>query len=246
MALLDLLKFVTSNSAWGTGKGSPLDKFEHDGNTYNLAAAIQNLIDNPVAGVSVSNIAVSGRQVTFYMTDSTTYGPFNLPIAQPRFRDAWVPATSYSAFDIVTVAGYGTYIVATDHTSEATFNPDATSSDGDYYVKIGNDTGGPSEVVTVSETTLTLTSAHAGKYLRFTNAGGCTVTVPDGVFADNQEVHMRQVSGDVVLVAGSTAVVINPQGTDELVTGGAGSTITLKHITNDEFDVMGKMLAGSV
>lgn len=139
MALLDLLKFVTTGT-WGTGLARPLTAAECDTNIYSLADAIQDLIDNPVAGVELTNIVVTGSQVVFYMSDATTRGPFTLPIAYPRFRDEWQASTSYAAMDIITAAGYGTYLVLLDHTSGLAFDPNDGNSAGDYYVQIANDT----------------------------------------------------------------------------------------------------------
>lgn len=249
MALLDLLKFVTAGG-WGAGKGAPLTAAEHDGNTQNLADAIQDLIDNPVSGVSVSNISVVGRQVTFYMTDASTYGPFDLPVAQPRYRGEWEASASYSAFDIVTVTGTGVFMVLQDHTSEATFDEDASNSDGAYYVKIGAvvEGGGggpaaPSEVVTFSGTNLTLSEAHVGKHLRFMNAAGCEVTVPDSIFEDDVEFYIWQgaVGDPVSIVEGSTGVGFAYREGKVADTAGFGSHITIKHVGGDLFDIWGDL-----
>ena len=139
MALLDLLKFVTTGT-WGTGLARPLTAAEADTNIYSLADAIQDLIDNPVEGVSITNVVVTGREMVVYLSDATTRGPFELGIAYPRYRGEWAGTTSYAAMDIVEAAGYGTYMVLIDHTSGSTFDPNDGNSAGEYYVQIAGDT----------------------------------------------------------------------------------------------------------
>jgi hypothetical protein len=83
-----------------------------------------------------------------------------------------------------------------------------------------------SAVVTISTTTVTLTRAtHNGKYLRFTNAAGCTVTVNAGVFSDGDVVYLRQAAAGQVAFAGS-ATVIPPTSKDPL-TQELGATASL-------------------
>lgn len=240
MALADL-KYVTTG-AWGTGIARPLTAAEADGNVQTLRAAIQDLIDNPVEGVSVTNIAVSGRQVTFYMSDSSTYGPFLLPIAYPRYRGEWAAAYSYAAMDIVQVPGYGTYLVAVDHTSEATFNPDAADTSGSYYVQIAADANAYPQVTTVSGTTLALDTTYAAKYIRCTNAAGCAVTLDAGAYATNTEIHFRQcAAGGITITAGAGVAINAPPGKDT-ATDAQGSVLTLKNIGGDDWDIFGNLM----
>lgn len=240
------IKYVTTG-AWGVGLGRVLTAAEADTNVYDLASAIQNLIDNPVAGVSVSNISVVGRQVTFYMSDATTYGPFDLPVAEPRYRDAWTPTYGYFAFDIVSVAGYGTYMVLQDHTAASVFDPNAGNSDGDYYVQIGPDAYYTSIVQNVSGDTLTLDSSHQNKYIRATNGVGLTVTLPPGVFPDNAEIHFRQAGGPISIVAGVGVTINAPAGFD-LGSTSDGAVFTLKCISSglNEWDIFGRLTETSV
>lgn len=236
------IKYVTPG-AWGAGLGRVLTASEADTNIYSLEQAIQNLIDNPVAGVSVSNIAVVGRQVTFYMTDATTYGPFDLPVSYPVFRGEWQALYSYTAFDIVTANGYGTYLVLQDHVSAAAFDPAANNTSGDYYVKIASDPQALTETVTIAATTLTLDATHAGKYLRFVDVSGCAVTVPKDVFGPNVEIHFRAVNGPVSIAPG-TDVTINAQGTDQFLSNGTGTTFSIKRVAANVFDIFGNLAPG--
>lgn len=104
------VKYVTA--AYGGTLGvdyflRPLTKEEHDGNTNALATAIQELIDNPVAGVSVSNVTVTGRQMRVYMSDGEVFGPFTLTsLAQVPSPVKTVTTTTYT----VVAADAGHYI----------------------------------------------------------------------------------------------------------------------------------------
>lgn len=239
MPLLDNLEFVT-NGTWGTGKGSPLTAAECDTNIYTLADAIQDLIDNPVSGVELTNIVVTGSEVVFYMSDATTRGPFQLPMAYPRYRGEWAASTSYAAMDIVQTQADGTFLVLLDHTSGLTFDENDGNSAGDYYVKIAPAQGAP--YINTADSTLTLDETHAGKYIRCSNGSGITVTVPADVFADNAEIHFRQTStGPVTLVPENTGVVINVRDGFDTATAVAGDTLTIKHITANEFDIFGNL-----
>lgn len=240
MALSDL-KYVTTG-AWGAGLARPLTAAEADGNVQTLRAAVQDLIDNPVEGVSVSNITVSGRQLTFHMSDTTTKGPFTLPIAYPRWRGEWEAAGSYAVFDIVTATGNGTFLVAQDHTAAATFDPNASNVDGPLYIQIAEPAsgGGVAAVVAISDSMLTLDASHGGKYLRVTSSG-LDVTIPPGLYADGTEIIFRQtVAGYITIFEGSGVVINVPTGfyagSDFL-----GATITMKHIGADEWDIYGDL-----
>jgi hypothetical protein len=62
---------------------------------------------------------------------------------------------------------------------------------------------GSRDLKTVSTTTYTLVSEDATKWLRFTNASGCTVTVPDAVFTAEQELEGDAKGGDVIFSQGT-------------------------------------------
>lgn len=65
-----------------------------------------------------------------------------------------------------------------------------------------------SGMIEVNTTTLTLVRAtHNGKYLRFTNPAGCTVTFNTGVFSDDDVVYMRQAAAGQIVFDGTGTVV---------------------------------------
>lgn len=237
MALLDLLKFVT-DGAWGAGLDRVLSAPEGDTNIYNLAAAIQDLIDNPVEGVTVSNIAVVGRQLIFYMSDASTIGPFDLPVAQPRFRGTWIPETFYSVFDIVTDSQYGTFMVGVDHTADFTFDPAAANSAGDYYIKLA-----PPNVELSSEatgTTFVVLEEHWNTFVECTATMGCEVTLP-AIATENTQVTFRQGREyPITFVIESGGNPIKGVIGYDLITGGEGSVVTCK-FRNEAWRIWGRL-----
>jgi len=66
--------------------------------------------------------------------------------------------------------------------------------------------GSTSSIVAVSGTTLTLTSAHNGKQLNFTNAGAVTVTVPTGLPTGFACSIVQVGAGQVTLAASGTTL----------------------------------------
>ena len=190
----------------------------------------------------VSNIVVTGRQVTFYLSNGDTFGPFTLPIAQPRYRGSWIALASYAVFDIIRTENDGTFMVAVNHTADTTFDPSRAIDGDEVYIQIAPDPALSTEVITVSGTTLTLSAVHKAAYLRFTNASGCAVTVPEDVFPDGAEIHLRQVStGPITLIPASTGVVISAPFAKDTASEAQGATFTLKHISANEFDLFGQL-----
>lgn len=231
MALNDV-KFVTTGP-WGAGIARPLTAIEADGNINELKAAIQNLIDNPVAGVSVSNIAVVGRQVTFYMSDATTFGPFDLPISVPSYKGDWAVGIYYSTLDIVKVATYGTFMVMVDHTSVDPFDPlaiDGTSG-LEIYQMIAPPSSERSSYVTSN--TYNVTDADSGAFLISDHVDGLAVTL-NPVAAETQISFRQGTDGPITFVDSTSAIIQGMQGYyDE--SGGRGSVVTCKYFDGKWF-----------
>jgi hypothetical protein len=76
--------------AWGAGKGSNLTATEVDGNFYDLDQRVVDLEENPPVPNEISNITVSGTQMTIYLEGGASFGPFTLP--QANFRPSIVAA----------------------------------------------------------------------------------------------------------------------------------------------------------
>lgn len=95
------------------------------------------------------------------------------------------------------------------------------------------------EIVTEAGATRTLTAADAGAYIRFTNAGGCVVTVNNGVFTAGDSVLLRQVGAGAISFAGSAT--LTPPVTNTAVSGQQGATVGLVFHTANAADVMGDL-----
>lgn len=94
-------------------------------------------------------------------------------------------------------------------------------------------------IVTEAGATRTLTAADAGCYIRFTNAGGCVVTVNNGVFTAGDSVLLRQVGAGAVSFAGSAT--LTPPTTNLAISGQQGATVGLVFHTANAADVMGDL-----
>jgi len=116
----------------GAGAGGKLTSLQVDDNFWALRVRIKDLEDNPPEAVSIETISVIGSQMQINMTDGSTQGPFDLPIAVFRAVGEWVNLMALLELDIVTVTGSGLYMVLIDHTTPAfpaVFDPAAVDED---------------------------------------------------------------------------------------------------------------------
>src|SRR5215831_10743198 len=118
-----------TSGAWGSGTSIDLTPAQVDGNFWQL---VQDVNAKALQGVGISNIVVTGDQMTVHLTDHTLLGPYTLPTATFTFKGAWTPSTLYSTNDIITHAG-STYLVLANHTSAATFDPNANDGHGQNF-----------------------------------------------------------------------------------------------------------------
>lgn len=231
--------------AWGAGKGSDLTAAEVDNNFYDKETRI-TAVEAAGVGVGIDSITVSGDQMTVTLTDASTQGPFTLPTVAWNPVGAWQPSTLYSAMDVVSYGG-SAYLVLVDHTSDTTFDPNATESTAqDIYQLIF--TFAPAQGFTETGTTLTPDLQHANCYIRLTNAAGCAVTIDPAVaFPDWTELHFRDESTDTSAYCSfevSTPGSINGMAGFLNQTAGQGSVVTLKKVgATDDWDLFGRLEA---
>jgi len=115
------------------GTGTRLPSLTVDTNFYNLKVAVEDALTNPLQPLQIADIQVIGNQMTIILSDfSTTFGPFTLPSAAFRWMGEWQPSTDYLQMDIVT-ALEGMFLVLQDHTSDFTFDPNASNVNGPLY-----------------------------------------------------------------------------------------------------------------
>ncbi|TIX27295.1 hypothetical protein [Mesorhizobium sp.] len=69
-------------------KGSNLNATEVDNNFHDVDDRLTEIEENPPAATGISNITVSGTQMTIYLEDATVLGPYTLP--QANFRPSIV------------------------------------------------------------------------------------------------------------------------------------------------------------
>lgn len=103
-------------------------------------------------------------------------------------------------------------------------------------------------VETISAASYEPLITDADKYLRFTNASGCTFNIPDNAtaaFPTGTEIHLRQASvAGTVFITSDSGVTVNGIDGYELQTAVQGAIVTCKKVGQDEWDVFG-MLADS-
>lgn len=107
---------------------------------------------------------------------------------------------------------------------------------------------GPTVTLAHATTALTLSTAHPNRYIRFTHASGCTVTVPaNATFAIpiDSEIHLRQTTTGVVTVSAAGGVTLNvPDGFQSILLG-QHATATLKKVGTNEWDIFGLLEGAS-
>jgi hypothetical protein len=237
-----------TSGPWGAGQGSDLTAAQVDGNFYDHNGRIVYLETHPPVAVSIDHFEMAGDQMYVHLTDSTILGPYQLPIIQWNFRGPWQPAVSYLVYDVVT-EGDAVYLVIFDHTSEASFDPGANDGAAhDYYSLLLAAPTLPSTTSVATEvagSSITLVLGDELAYKRFTNAGGCEITIPTNAaeaFALNTEISIRAATEGPVTLAADSGVTLNVPAGFEPQLHGDGATATLKKVDDNEWDLMGLLL----
>lgn len=115
-----------------------LSEYQCDYNFYNHDTRIAWLESNYNQTVSIGAITQpSIDSLLITMTDSSTRGPFPLPVAGFNWRGTWQPLTPYSKNDVFQENG-AVYLVLAPHTSASTFDPGAFggTSIGNLYAEM--------------------------------------------------------------------------------------------------------------
>jgi hypothetical protein len=142
---MDGIDYKTTDMArWGVGSGAGtggnLTPTQGDLNFWELYSRLKELEDNPPEAVSITGMTVVGSQWEVNMSDGSTFGPFTLPIATFELKGDWLNEMLYYELDLVSVPGYGLYLVRIQHTTPAlpaTFDPDAVDDeDNPLYLQV--------------------------------------------------------------------------------------------------------------
>ena len=80
---------------WGTGKGANLTPVEVDGNFWSIHERVTELETNPPAAISIAGFEVADNMLTIQMSDSSTFGPFPMPLVPLRWVGEWQASTTY-------------------------------------------------------------------------------------------------------------------------------------------------------
>lgn len=126
-------------SARWTGVGRPLTAYEVNYNFYQLDTRVATLEANYTLTISIASITQpTSSTLLITLTDASTQGPFDMPIASFRDRGDWAVSTPYLVNDTFIAPDGGLYRVIFDHTSSATsFSPTANDGAGhDYYASM--------------------------------------------------------------------------------------------------------------
>ena len=190
-----------------------------------------------MAKVTLNDIVSNYGNVSLYNSNNTSLETAlnngvlwrNNPAGEANQMENDLDMNSYRIINAGEATGSSDYITYSQlidivNTTEITVNP--------FY---------GSEIVTVSTTTLTLDrDLHAGKYLIFTNASGCAVTVPPDEFTLADEVHLRSATDGSVTFSEGSGVTIQYSdiySTPELY--GNAATATLKLVGSNTWDIFG-------
>lgn len=159
-----------------------------------------------------------------------------------HFKGSSFPASqALEEDDVFWDSTYGLFVVELDHTSASSFDPDALSGSTRLYRRIAAAPFAP--IATVTDTTYTVTRDDVGKYLRFTNALGCTIYFDDDDFDAGMEIHFEHAGGDAATLyftTASTDINVRPQRTGyDAETPYDGAVVTAKFISSSEVKLIG-------
>ena len=139
------------------------------------------------------------------------------------------PATPNEIVSVTLVGTQLTFVMA----DGSTWGPFTIPSNVQYNA---------TEIATVATTTYAPEMADQQKFFRCTNAGGCTVIVPDNAsvpFPLKTELTFRQCAAGQVSLATASGVVLNGISGFLDKTAGEGATLMIKKIATDEWDLIG-------
>lgn len=226
----------------GSGTTAPLTSLQADNNIYILA---QQIIAKQTQGDSVVDVVQAGNSFYFLLSNHTYIGPVIIPTLSLNPRGVWLPFTNYAFNDLVTV-GQKIYLVIYNHVSQATFDPNANDGMGHNYYQEFLDIGAAivSTVATQTGSSYTIALTDAQTYIRFTNSGGCLISIPPNssvAFPINTEIEFYQGGAGRVSVTAESPAEINPVTGFLDETAVQGSTIKIKKVTTDSWDISGRL-----
>lgn len=190
-------------------------------------------------------------------TEPTRLDQVQTLIANAGFdwKGAWITSTAYVENELVSNNGQ-VYICILEHTSDSTNEPGVGASEATYWDLFSSkgDQGiqGPAgtsfdSVNDQTGTTYTFVLGDANSvYVRATNAGAITVTVPPNssvAYAVGTTLTLEQGGAGVVTVAQGSGVTINKNAADTLALDGQYSVVSLVKTDTDTWTITGRLAA---
>ena len=213
-----------------------------------MSGLIAALEASASSSAAIDYFSIVGPNLFVTLTDHTVLGPYALPVwnLATALRGDWLPATNYNQSDVFNVEG-SLHVALQALTSAATFDPTATDGLGNnLYGLLLRNPAVP--VLTITGLSFTPDITYANSYVRCTNIGGCTITIPDDAsvaFPINTEIHFRQADvGGVDFDALSPVHVNRVEGYLNL-TACEGATVFIKKVAADTWDIGGLLAVGS-
>jgi hypothetical protein len=211
---------------------------EGDGNIDDLNGRVITL-EGTLASGGISSITISGTVITFHFSDSSTQsvdiGTANAYSLSDHVKGVWQPSISYAKDDIFTYQG-SLYVVAIAHTSPSVFDENYTSGGLPVYKVIARYNQG---VLTVSTTGYIPAVDAANKYIRCTNASGCTIQLNPNVFAPADYMTFRQCGAGGLTFDWPTSVTVNMLNGYNPTTSVQGSVVNVFVVGAAEYDLFG-------
>lgn len=229
-------------------KGSNLTPAEVDENFRTLVAAIEDF--EAPAGVGITSFEVVGTTLTIHLSDGSTMGPYQLPVAAFKWSGEYVPGTAYNELDVFQITGLGVYLVLRDYTAPPAdtegngFDPAVSDTEGELLqLMFGTPTSAPIPL-RAEAADFDLTTDHLGSYVSVSSGSDVDVSIPaDFDPLPGSLVTLRQVGAGQVIIAPEvlteTGVVVTSPET--LKSRKQGSTITLIYLGEFNWDLAGDL-----
>jgi hypothetical protein len=194
--------------------------------------------------------AIAQSEVTSLTTDLAAKAPLASP-ALTGTPTAPTAATSTNTTQLATTAFVQQELAAVGGVSDLDDLSDAAVSSpeaGQVLVYDGTNFANrhPSPLNSQSGTSYTLVIGDTGKYVRCSNAGAITLTVPPNssvAFPVGTEVHVEQAAAGAVTLTPGSGVTISVHADFTLVTDGQYAVATMKKVATDTWVAFGKLVA---
>ncbi len=232
-----------------------LPGFRHRGAwTNSTAYAVNDIVTQDGLGAYIVLVAhTSAASPAVFdpsAVDSETDGAgseslFGLLLGEPDLArmmrwmgDSFPAEQTLEQYDVFKDDTYGTYIVNSDHTSAATFDPLAVDSDSALlYTQIAPPAF--AAVEEISATTHTISNDDSGKYFRYTNASGCMITFDDGLTVGSETHHEQASAGIIDFTSGTGADIIPQRTLYDTASPYQGAVITAKVVSDSAVKLIG-------